>query len=635
MARIPQFEPRQIDIDPTVGAGVPTPEIMEPQRSPLEETGVAVQALGEGLQRAFQMQQKREADKFTAQATSSLMETSMRDLGQRKFQSIKNRNVEGFTDNFISNFDNQAQALLENAPNDLARQQLGQRLQQTRTNFLNQSINFESTQKIRLYEQALKESANNYSKFTKGTDIPGLDGVLKWFEDDTQKAKENLGLPEEQAETIRKGGKGQIIGSAIENNLRDDPAKAKEIFETFKDDPDLDESNFDAETLENRIAAKEEQIKQAQIETEQRLNREARVHAHFNGFIIDPKNKNDQRALDEFYVRIKQADPLFNFMPIVESTKIMPDTLKRDLRSMLVSGNATQQVHAAQQLNLIHNNVPSVEMGFSDKDLMKAHLISEYIDSGVSPSRAIEIADKESSLPTSSEREFKERRLNNNESPELMWEHVADDFTSLFGADEAAIPFAMRGDYERKARVYYLNTGADAEKASELAVRDLRRKWSLTEVGDEIAYIPKAPELVFNDDMAPGWIKEQFDQEVGIIPGDDREIAIFPDPKVTRNGLPTYRIFLQDRRNGNIEVVRDPVTNRPRLWQPDFETSLAFQRMLEREEGKTIEEKKENFNARMRRSYELHKQLQELPDEDFLRTPPIIPLAQPFLDEGL
>lgn len=594
MAVIPRFDGRigqQLD---TTSARTTTQLYVPPARnSSLEAFGSTVQQLSGKAAQIMHAEQERAAADYTTKTSAALQESVVRNMNASKQKALEKGSVDGFTDEFVKSYDDTLTAALDKAPNHLAREALQHRMLQARGPLVGQAMRFEADTRVSLYRHNLDKAADSYSKMA-AMDPASIPQILKQLDGDMVAAKHTLGLPD--AEHRLSAYKNQVIATSISQVIRENPYEAEGLIQRYQGN--LSSKDFVA--LSNAAAREQQRIEKQALKARKEAQEIASVWGAVNGGIpLDPSSPDGIKAVDKFYETVKTNDPNADFSEVVLKTNIMPTAMKQELSGKLANGTTEQKVQAAQQLKVLHEQSPYLVSKMSKSDKAKASLIASYIQAGVAPGRAVEWAEKESTKATDAI--LKQRDKEAKKEEQLKFGAVEDEFTGWFNRGIEAIPDDMRSDYELLARAYYVDNGLPADRASANALNDLRANWYKSDVTGRSRYMKNAPEVVFKNGAGSDWIKEQFQEEYAKgVNGFEKpdSLILQADPILTRKGLPVYNIFRINEEIGSIEKVFDK-NGKAALFQPEFESSSLYKKMLEGYEGKTFEEKRERYLQEM------------------------------------
>lgn len=315
------------------------------------------------------------------------------------------------------------------------------------------------------------------------------------------------------------------------------------------------------------------------------------VEAHFKTNIL-PKFAQDPNAAASEAVRAASA------------SGIVPEGMRGLVRSGLRSSDASAAVNAADMVARIADqpNGSRLLADFSASDREFAARISGFVEDGVEPARAIELAREAEAPQNDGVRMFREN---------LYDEGIADDVPGLvedamngpeFG-DKAHIPSdegsplrqAIVGDYENVYRAEYMKTGSQAV-AKQAADRAIKSIWGPTRIDEKSATFSSGaramrypPEMFYAvSGRENDWMQKQLiadlrkrgiwhrgipDMKVGDEPRKPStldEFQLFSDSRTAReaghDGRPSY-LIMQERDGAWLRLLDDD--GQPSRWRPD------------------------------------------------------------------
>lgn len=584
MAVIPRYESRLGSLDP--GAGAPTRQMYVPpaRRSSYEDVGEALQSLAGQAGKIYQAQQERAAADYTTKTSAEIQESVIRNMEASKREALAAGNVDGFTDTFIASYDETVAKALKDAPNELARAALSERMLQARVSLLAQSMSFESSSRIKIYESNLDKAADDYAK-SAAMEPNQIPQFLRQLDGDMAAASETLGLT--NAQERRDAYKDKIIGTAVTQVMSSNATQAQDMIEQYKEH--LSAKSY--VSLSNSAQHALERQAKALAEAQERAMAEAAVFGAINDNLpLNPNMKGVSEVVNEHFLKTIQANPNADYTPVIIKTGIMPKIFEDFIVARLHNGAPEEKVWASQQLQHLRNVTPHLIEHIPSELKANAALISQYIAGGMEPRNAVEAAAK---ITEPADRRITEMREKKFKEEALTFNDVKRDFTQFFGyVGEDAIPEAMAVEYDTMARGYYVGLGLDASNAKTMALSDLKGRWHKSEVGGMKRYMKNAPELVYYNGVDPSWIKEQLKDDLNSfnphINFDKTVLESSPLPGP--NGKPVYYVYTFDRHTLNFQKVMDR-NGMPLLFMPDFEKSGTYRNIIAKYPGETNEEK--------------------------------------------
>lgn len=596
MAIIPKFDGRFGKELPTNNANPNTQLYVPPARaSSLVKMGEAVTTIAGEATKLYVAQQERVAADYATKKTAEIQEFTVKNMMDAKQKALESGNVDGFTNNFLQSYDKVSNQAIDMAPNALAQQKLGKRLSESRLSLLEQSMRFESAAKIDIYRHNLDVATDKYAK-TAAMDPSQLPTILKQIDSDMIDARQTLGLVD--AEERLMGAKNQVVATAISKKIDEDPYTARMMINRYSDDlsaKDILALNKNADRAEKRLIR---EAKAAQRQAEEL----AMVYGAVTGNIpLNPADEKSQKAMDKYYAAVKKNDPNIDFTNTVLQTNMMPTQMKNEIAGKLESGDVSQKVKAAAQLKRIHEAAPNLVVKLSKSDKAKAAMINSYIEAGIDQRRAVEWAEKNVNIKD--DPILKQREKAAKKETDLSFDNVKGKFTGTFGGGAEAIPPEMAAEYELLAKAYYIDNGLPADKASEVALNDVKAHWYKSSVTGRERFMKYAPEIEYKNGAGSAWIKEQFEKEyLGIKQLDGKvaekkdidNVILQPSPLYQRNGKAVYNMYKIDEETGAIDVVLDE-KGKPVIFFPDFEKSPLYEELMKEVPGETFEEKQKNY----------------------------------------
>lgn len=305
-------------------------------------------------------------------------------------------------------------------------------------------------------------------------------------------------------------------------------------------------------------------------------------------YVLNPFDKQHQAAVNYDYEKFnEQLQGLPTDMvtqskvDYVSNIGVVPEALKGEIIGLLANGSVEQKATAADVVERIADERPSVLSQFSERERVKARQITQNLDAGIEPEAAIALADKyiyEKDTPQFKQRMamFKDEKL----------EFKEGKFTSFFENDPDEVPAGMIADYNTLVERYYMEGGLNAESADELAIQTVSSKWKKSNISGQPRWMKYAPEVIYDNGMGGEWMREQLLTEVtsrGWLVDDmnkfEDSLLLEVSPDSVGGKLPYYRIFSQED-NGRIRPLVDG-SGQQLTFIPEYESSPEFKRVLE------------------------------------------------------
>jgi hypothetical protein len=577
--------------------------------SAMEGAGQAIQGLAGDVGHIFQAEQQRRAADYTTKTSAEIQEFVIREMDNSQKQALAAGNVDGYTENFLKSYDETVAKALESAPNDLGREALSERMMQARNSLLAQSMKFESSARIKIYESNLDKAADNYAK-AAATDPSQIPQLMKQLEGDMAAATETLGLTD--ARDRMDFYKNQILSTTASQMMQSNPSAALGLVEQYKDS--LSAKNYASLSKSAQYQQKVLEA-QAQKALEEKQENDAVWAAVNGGVALNPESVKSQKIVDKAYIEAKQEDPTVDFTQVVERTKILPKTMADDITAQLATGSPSQQVEAARQLKRLHQTVPNLVNKMSATNKARAMMIAEAVEGGVKPETAVQWADKQTNIADA--RVMKERE-SSFKKEKLNFDSIQSEFTSFFGPGSDAIPDQMQVEGKMLLQGYYVNSGLTAEQAKSAALNDLKGNWHYSKSTGRGRYMKHAPETVYGNEHGSDWIKEELFGEISKHAMFDekpeatlKRTVIEANPYLDNEGQIVYNVYMFDKQTGGLEPFYD-ANGVPVKFKPSWEESGLYESLMEKYQGQTTEERYQaylNDVAEKRAKHELYGQV--------------------------
>ena len=537
----------------------------------LETVGAGLEVAGQAIRKQdralLEEQQKRDAAAFRIKGASDFTVSQ-----NQKFEELKTstEDINTFSDSFLSKFDEDANLLLQAAPNELARAETAEKIGRLREGFALKAIDFQSSEKIAL-QRADTEAA--------------LDGLMSGIVTNPDEFANILGDVQESIDIA-----GQFLTPSEKRELEDDTLEV--AFET-KLQAEINRGNLEGareliqddsfqEILgpEKIEAFNEEVLKLVEEDIDA-----TRVQDAFEGRVaLDARNRDDKEAVDVFWKKFKTTlegtpqEQLNQTTDFIARVGVFPTPVLNTVNASLQNGSVNEKVTAADLIEQVAEKNLTATIQVRDTDRARARAIVENIEAGLSPENAVNYA--ENSVFNKDTIEYKQRITRFKDESRSFNE---SDFTEFFRDDPDEVPAGMEADYNRLNRVFYLDEGVSASSAQILANEAVKKQWKPTRVDGTNRWMKFAPEAVYDNGTDPEWMSEQFDEDTkGLLPENakkDKNLFLSVNPDSIRQQDPNYIVNIKDD-NGIITPLIDEA-GRLVLWRPDWKTSPEFKRKHE------------------------------------------------------
>lgn len=340
---------------------------------------------------------------------------------------------------------------------------------------------------------------------------------------------------------------------------------------------------------EIEIRRQQDEADRLNKQTQERAARLMSVNKVISGSPLDPKDKNDRQALNDYFAaslgqwqqeeNVDNATLLDRSVSFATERGLIPDALQTIVRSGLRGGDAQQAILAADAVRRIRNGNPRALADFGDGDIRLAEHIGALADAGFKPEdayqRAIDAEQAPQAQSDARKAVFKDL-LKKNPSDT----YIASQLNSVFSADPS-VPPEMVADFNTAAESEFQRTG-NMDAARAMAMNTVRRVWGRSQVGgDGLRYVRNAPETVYGRpeltaEENAGWMNEQLLADLRAGAWDDPANPLSIDrvyltPNPASGDRPTYLVSVLDQ-DGVLRTQLDPAGNFLQ-WQPDWQSS--------------------------------------------------------------
>lgn len=272
-----------------------------------------------------------------------------------------------------------------------------------------------------------------------------------------------------------------------------------------------------AGTLYNRGALTEAQYAGALGQTARARAERAKAETDANalnaaiaaGQKFDPADSDAKKAVAAYFTAqtagAAPGSPLYLAAAtgLAQRTNIVPQPAVSWARSALVSENPADAVAGADLLARLDAANPSA-FGFAvdERTRAMASQIVDAVQAGAPAALAVQTARKNADRPESERKLFEQRykdldvaKRNGGALRSLL--NADDRYDPKWWGGAPDVPPALAAEFDAGVSRYFPLVGGDAEKARELAFRDVTRKWGRSEVNGKPELIPYAPEVMF------------------------------------------------------------------------------------------------------------------------------------------
>lgn len=325
------------------------------------------------------------------------------------------------------------------------------------------------------------------------------------------------------------------------------------------------------------------------------------------GIPLDPRSKGGEhrKALDAHYTALSETwqglepeDALDRAVDYSIKFGMVPSPVQSLIRGSIRAGTPEQKVIAADMLERMRNENRQLLNDFDNQDIQIGNLIATYSTYGVSPGEAVRLVNESMAVPESA-KEARDSEFFDyvKDNPSQEW--LADELDpGLFGF-EPEIPGAMEEEFNQLAQMQYKMHG-NMDAARQTALDLSLRIWGESKFNGGKSMMRFSPEKFYGVsnmslDQNSEWMRDQLIQEIRetsfVQEGFEDRLFINPMPgESDERGMPVYQVNLIGE-DGIIRPMRRE-TGEIMPWQPNWETSEAFDRMKQ-EQDESVKKAKE------------------------------------------
>lgn len=346
-----------------------------------------------------------------------------------------------------------------------------------------------------------------------------------------------------------------------------------------------------------------------------------------SGMPLDPQDPVVKKALvaafkqDTLNMQPGSEDWINTASIYAARTRVLPQQASSWARKSMLSPDAAVAAPAAQFIASIHDTSPDAVQAFDEKTRAFASVASDMIGAGTSPEKAIESARRlayETNEATDKRHTAEFNKLTSSAS--ALNSLIDRDFDpGLFSSQPISTP-QLQATFDGQARKYYRLNGGDIDSARELAWKDIKGVYGVSEVNGTKQMMLMPPER-FGVDLS--LVRKDVADFIAANPQPDGstadEIMVVPDSLTQRtantlisgggSAQPSYQLMTKTG-----DVVTDARGNRKRYFLPSNE-DLATN-IRKNVEAAKVEAEKQVSKARSYRSIrdEVYRQSMENPE---------------------
>ncbi|MBY0354268.1 MAG: hypothetical protein K2Q12_00900 [Rickettsiales bacterium] len=529
---------------------------------------------------------------------------------------------ENFKETYLAGLNERSQALVEGASNGYAREMLSSRVATMVESFGGKALKFVKDETSAIQEQSILTSFDNYQKaaFADPSQIPAL---LARMEGDVTGADATMITSDTMK--LRREGRAKIVGSGIYSAIDRSPEEARSILAQHAD-------AIDAGDLKHFTDAIQSEERRRQRDAERNATAAAKAQDAQDeidyvasaldddgpAFLLDPYDKNDRKAVDNFAVKAKLD--VGQMSQVAIRTGILPTPLKKQLSGTLINGTPKQQVDAAQAVTVLLEQKPELYSRINKEVAQRAMRLSAYQAQGVKPEQAAMRADNIKRPSTKQEIDYRTKQFTTDKK-DFAFDGAEDEFQDIIG--EVAVPTAMKSFYEDSARRAFVEDGNDAETAKRIAIAETKATWGRSNATNNERHMMYPPEKYFGvsgiDVDNSAWIREDLNQVIDMVVMDKTKasevkdgVLLSPDPVKAKTGVPEYTLFYTDGELGLMPLLDQ--RGQQMRYRPTWKESPEYKRRVARGEAVTAEEQKARSveAARVKRKFKIEEKRRDI-----------------------
>ncbi|MEM8013027.1 hypothetical protein Q4R53_12250 [Morganella morganii] len=242
------------------------------------------------------------------------------------------------------------------------------------------------------------------------------------------------------------------------------------------------------------------------------------------GVPLDPNNKSNKAAADNFYTTnfsnldLRDENQVAGVIKLVGSTGIMPTQLLSNLNAAAVTQDPKVVLPAADLVSRLYETNPTAITGLSNEKQSFYLNVRQYKNAGVNDDDAVKMAFNSVYNQTDT---MKMQLAAEKATPVYKKERTkaAESFvdarTSIFGpsaTDKNPGSVAFLNDYEALYDINFDKSGGNAETAKKTTDQQITNSWSISEVNGQAQLMKYAPESLYPGGPA-GWQVRQWEEE--------------------------------------------------------------------------------------------------------------------------
>ncbi len=310
------------------------------------------------------------------------------------------------------------------------------------------------------------------------------------------------------------------------------------------------------------------------------------------GIPLDPTSKEDKAGVEDMWqaqqeeVGAEDPETFANrAVAFVQSTRILPASLKGSIAAFARSGNPDQAGQAADIVARMQE-IDSPALNDLTKESYAFGLsVMDLVRGGVDQARAVDIARENAFGQTAQEKKVSTLVLKgaSAENTTFLNDKLDEFDPGIFSAQPELTP-VLQAEFEVLLGEMVPFTGGNIESARNMAWASIKNVWGATSVGGGIRMMKYSPEAIYGKGGDTQWITEQFTADITELGVDPENAMIAADTKTARSDQPSYPVFTKNE-DGVVVPMLDS-DNIPLRWKPEFSSSPLYKELQEEQQRK-------------------------------------------------
>ena len=525
----------------------------------------ALQVVGAALGGIGQIQTEKEQRDAKAWAVKA--DTDLRFAGLEELENAKNEaeTPDEITDLFFKKLDIRKNEIGKSAPNRFAENDYGNIYEGVKRGLGSQAIQTQIGETQAYRQGQIDDAVQSKINFVRNGG--SYSDTMQLIEKDFNSLDEVFS-PSELAEYKDRAFK-QVKGAQLDSLFeRGDIGSVRKL---------INDPKYNKDLSAKEVGAYRNAIKKQAEENAKKLNI---LNGIQGGGFIDPKNKDNKKAVDLLFQQGLQEGLLSNDPRSFEATKqlitntgIMPETLQGLVRASYVSSDPQGKTLAYQLVSDINQSNPNIltVSGLTDKQITEAETYTYYKNQGVPESDAVSLIQnnlypKDKVVTDFRKQEItKGKMFQGNKIGDIFDEGLFDFDADILDVGSKAI--AYQAKFQRLQEDYYLATG-DENLATKRAKSVFKVNHGTSKITSDDEYVTDYPPENFykhpvftdhfeNEDTTHIWMRDQLKTAVDEtlnrdVPFENLRLVsdAITEQQVKRGIEPTYQVYEKTEDEG-------------------------------------------------------------------------------------